>query len=167
MFYLIPIIVVGFLFLLMMKSGRSSSEPITPSSRPSDGETKKQRMTDRRRLREILDSNDYDTLTEWEKTFCEDVSKQTSRLTYAQSDKICEIYYSLYESEESRNLRKRHLRDCEEAFGLLKEIIASPAFGALPPKEQKYMKRIYDEGGVSGSYRLRRVREVHDKIAKP
>jgi hypothetical protein len=49
----------------------------------------------------------------------------------------------------------------------LREIMASPAFETLPPKEQKYMKRIYDEGNVSGSYRLRRVQEVYNKIAKP
>jgi hypothetical protein len=125
----------------------------------SEGGTTKPRMTSRRKLREILASEYYDTLTDWEKHFCSDVNMQRSSLTWNQAEKIDEIWSSI-------NMNMRYVEEYETAFKLLKGIMENPAFEILPDKEKKYMQKIYREGEVLGSYRIRRIREVHSKLSE-
>jgi len=51
-------------------------------------------------------------------------------------------------------------------FQLLREIVQSPAFETLPSKEKEYLARIYSKGRIWGIHRIRRVREVHNRIFK-
>ena len=134
----------------------------TPTARPNDA-TGPGRMTSRRKLREILASEDYETLTDWEKTFCNDVNRQKTGLTWNQANKVDEIWSSI---NDSPIWDGKYTEECRVAFKLLNEIMESPAFETLPSKDKKYLQRIYSEGEVRGSYRLRRIREVHSSIFK-
>jgi hypothetical protein len=149
----IAFIVVGFLFM----RGRSFANKEEKSITSSNSVTDKPRMTSRRKLKEILASKYYDTLTDWEKHFCNDVNKQKTGLTRNQMEKIDEIWDSI-------NMHSQYIEECEVAFNLLKKIIEHPAFETLPVKEKKYMKKIYSEGKALGSYRIQRIRDVNNKL---
>jgi hypothetical protein len=155
--YILAIIAVFVVVGLLAIRGRSAAHEDDASITPSNTDTAKPRMTSRRRLRDILASEYYDTLTDWEKHFCDDVNKQRRRLTWNQAEKIDEIWSSI-------EMHGQYAEECKAAFKLLKEIIESPAFETLPDNEKKYIQKIYSEGEVLGSYRIQRVREVHSRI---
>ncbi len=149
----VTFVVVGF---LASRRRSAADEESTPTA-SSDSSTGKLRMTSRRKLREILSSEYYDTLTDWEKHFCNDVNAQRTGLTWNQAEKIEEIWSSI-------NMNTQYVEECEAAFKLLKGIMESPAFETLPDKDKNYVQKIYREGEVLGSYRIRRIREVHNKL---
>jgi hypothetical protein len=159
--FVLIIVAVVLVIVLLKTGGRATAgeEPMPTALCNPDAGTP--RRTSRRKLREILASEQYESLTDWEKTFCNDVNHQKTRLTWAQADKIDEIWSGI---NESLKWDKQYQEQCKTAFKSLKEIIESPAFQTLPDKEQKYMLKIYDGGEVSGSYRIRRIQEVHGRI---
>jgi hypothetical protein len=149
------VVVVGIIAF----RGRSVRGNDDTSKISSDTNATKPRMTSRRKLKEILDSEFYDTLNDWEKHFCNDVNNKRTKLTWNQSEKIDEIWSSI-------KMHGQFAKECETAFELLKEIMESPAFETLSNKEKRYMQKIYAEGKVLGSYRVQRIHEVHDRIIK-
>jgi hypothetical protein len=157
--YIITAIVACTVIILLLGCKLKEPQEKGHGTETAKNKAKKARLTDRRKLKEILGSENWSMLTEWEKTFCAGVDKQRNAITPNQSEKIEEIWCSIKYNE-------KYLRDCEHAFHLLREIIESPAFEKLSEKEKKYMRDIYDEGHVSGSYRLKRIQEVHSKILK-
>jgi hypothetical protein len=147
------VVVIGY---LIAQAQRATGEGDRPTAVPK-ASTGKPRLTSRRKLRELVNSEHFDTLTDWEKQFCTDVNQQRTGLTYKQADKIDEIWSSL-------EMHKHYLAECKAASERLEQIMKSPAFDTLPDKEKKYMQRVYGEGDVSGSYRIRRIQEVHGKL---
>lgn len=150
---IVAVVVVGFLLV----RGRPMTHEKATHATSSNAGGGKPRMTSRRKLRNILASEYYDTLTDWEKHFCDDVNKQRTGLTWNQAEKIDEIWSSI-------EMQGQYSEECKAAFKLLKEIVENPAFETLPDKEKKYMQKIHGEGEVLGSYRIQRVREVHSRI---
>ncbi|UCF14410.1 MAG: hypothetical protein JSW59_13435 [Phycisphaerales bacterium] len=154
--YVLIVTAIAVVGLILVR-GRSVAVKEDTYTTSSNAGTDKHRMTSRRKLSDILASEHYSTLTDWEKHFCDDVNKQRTRLTWNQAEKIDEIWSSI-------KMHEHYTEECQAALTLLKEIVENPALETLPEKEKKYIRKIYAEGAVLGSYRIRRVREIHSRI---
>jgi uncharacterized protein YpmS len=152
-------VVVVFLIIL----GKTVADGKNTNITSSNSNIGIQRMTSRRKLREILSSEYYDTLNDWEKHFCSDVNTQKKRLTFNQAEKIDEIWSGI---KMNIKMDAQYAEDCTAATKMLKEIIESDIFETLPNKEKNYIQKIYNDVGVTGSYRIRRIRDLYDKLIK-
>lgn len=158
MWYMLVVVAFIVVVLLVIRKRPVADEENEPTE-SSDSSTGKPRMTSRRKLREILGSEYYDKLNDWEKRFCNDVNAQKKALTWKQAEKIEEIWSGI-------KMNAQYVEQCEDAFRMLKQIMESPAFESLPDKDKNYVKKIHSEGEVSGSYRIRRICELHSRLLK-